>query len=330
MDYLTITLLLDSGAQRSFIKSSPGASLKLTLPSTTSFTTVGMGELRETFQSNEVRITLRSCHSSKKIHHLSIFTIDKLTTQTRTAELSKEDKSFIKEKKISIAQRSLIAADVSPDLLVVQELLHRILDHSSATIKLPSGLVLTPTISGYIISGTSSIPDSMKQVGDAQCSSLIVATLISSKDDYKTDIKHLKTTSVKNGTITTGFQFTDEVKILEDNFSVAYQKMQSPLRTLNDDEEKLELYIDTLTTYLQKGVIEEAKNFSHGVATFYLPHRHGEYYLNYVLFEAHLSTPLIHEVVLQFRTHLNTMVADIQKAFLPIRLPKEHCDVARF
>ncbi|XGW34632.1 hypothetical protein V3C99_018535 [Haemonchus contortus] len=53
----TITLLLDSEAQRNFVKSSLVPSLKLPSLSTTSFTTVWMGELRETFQSNEVRIT---------------------------------------------------------------------------------------------------------------------------------------------------------------------------------------------------------------------------------------------------------------------------------
>ncbi|XGW34476.1 hypothetical protein V3C99_018406 [Haemonchus contortus] len=164
-------------------------------------------------------------------------------------------------------------------------------------------------------------------------------------EDYR------ETISIENGTITAGFPSTDEVKNLKVNFSVTYRRLQSLLRTLNGDEEKLKLYNDTLTTYLQEGVIEEAKNFSHGVATFYLPHRHvwspskstklrividasshakGEYCLNDVIFEGHSLAPLIHEVVLQFRTHLNTMVADIQKAFLQIRLPKEHRHVTRF
>uniref|UniRef100_A0A7I4Z5K3 Uncharacterized protein n=1 Tax=Haemonchus contortus TaxID=6289 RepID=A0A7I4Z5K3_HAECO len=105
------------------------------------------------------------------------------------------------------------------------------------------------------------------------------------------------------------------------------------MRALHGDEEKLKLYNGTLRTYLEEGVIEEAKDFSNSVATFYLPHRHvwtplkstklrivfdasshakDELGLNDVIFEGHSLTPLIHEVVLQFRTHLNTMVADIQ------------------
>ncbi|KAK6030794.1 Tas retrotransposon peptidase A16 [Ostertagia ostertagi] len=181
-DYQTITLLLDSGAQRSFIKSSLGASLKLPTFSTTSFTTIGMGELQESFKSDEVRITLKSCHSSTKLRNIPVFTKDKLTTTTRTANLSEEDRNFIKGKKISIAQRNLLPMNVSPDILIGQDLLHQILDHNAAVIKLPSGLVLTPTIFGYTISGTSGFPSSTKSNSEAQCSSLIVATpLISQK-----------------------------------------------------------------------------------------------------------------------------------------------------
>ncbi|EYC36510.1 hypothetical protein Y032_0889g2879 [Ancylostoma ceylanicum] len=84
--------------------------------------------------------------------------------------------------------------------------------------------------------------------------------------------------------------------------------------------------------------------------SFYLPHRHvwtpgkstervvfdasshgrNELSLNHVIYEGHALTPSIHEVLLQFRTHKNTMVADIQKAFLQIRLPDHHRDATRF
>ncbi|KAK6050676.1 hypothetical protein COOONC_11819 [Cooperia oncophora] len=56
--------------------------LQLPTLSSTTFTTIEMGELRETFVSDEVRVTLRS--------------------PTWTAELSHSDKQFIKKHKISI------------------------------------------------------------------------------------------------------------------------------------------------------------------------------------------------------------------------------------
>ncbi|XGW35534.1 hypothetical protein V3C99_019061 [Haemonchus contortus] len=187
MDYRAVTLLLDSRAQRSFIKSSFGTSVKLSSLGTTSFTAVGMRGLQETSQPGEVRITLKSLRNAKKLKHVSVLTEDTLIAPTRTANLSEVDKSFITKKKIPIAQRSLLPANVSPDILIGQDLLHRILDHNSAAIRLPSGLMLTPTIFGYTITGTSTTPSSMKQVRGTQYSSLIVsAPVISSKGDSKT------------------------------------------------------------------------------------------------------------------------------------------------
>uniref|UniRef100_W6NG52 Peptidase aspartic putative domain-containing protein n=1 Tax=Haemonchus contortus TaxID=6289 RepID=W6NG52_HAECO len=189
MDYRAVTLLLDSRAQRSFIKSSFGTSIKLPSLGSTSFTAVGMRGLQETSQSDEVRITLKSLRSAKKLKHASVLTEDTLIAPTRTAKLSEVDRSFITKKRIPIAQRSLLPANVSPDILIGQDLLHRILDHNSAAIKLPSGLMLTPTIFGYTITGTSATPSSMKQVRGAQYSSLIVsAPVISSKGGSKTGI----------------------------------------------------------------------------------------------------------------------------------------------
>ncbi|KHJ98799.1 Tas retrotransposon peptidase A16 [Oesophagostomum dentatum] len=151
-EYQPITILLDSGAQRSFIKSDISDTLKLPVVSSTSFTTTGMGELKETFTSKNVQVTLKSMNSSRKLQRLSIHTKEKLTSTTKTAQLSDEDRSFIKNRKISIAQSGLESAPVKPGLLIGQDLLDNIIDHDSSTVKLPSELILTPTIFGYTIS----------------------------------------------------------------------------------------------------------------------------------------------------------------------------------
>ncbi|VDO68738.1 unnamed protein product [Haemonchus placei] len=130
-----------------------------------------MGELQETFKSNEVKVTLEGLRSSRKLQYLSVFTKEKLTSTTKTALLTEADKSFIKREKIMVAQQTLRPSEVLPDLLIGQDLLNQVIEHHNPVIKLPSGLVLTPTI-----------------FGDVQCGSLIVATpLISSKDYSKTD-----------------------------------------------------------------------------------------------------------------------------------------------
>ncbi|XGW34447.1 hypothetical protein V3C99_018381, partial [Haemonchus contortus] len=141
MDYRTVTLLLDSRARRSFIKSSFAASLKLPSHSATSSTAAGMGKLRKTSQSDEIRITLKSHRGSKELKHIPVFTKEKLIAPTRTAKLSEVDRCFVTKNTIPMAQRSFNPANVYPDILIGQDLLHRILDHNSAVIRLPSGLI---------------------------------------------------------------------------------------------------------------------------------------------------------------------------------------------
>ncbi|XGW34436.1 hypothetical protein V3C99_018376 [Haemonchus contortus] len=301
-DYQPITILLDSGAQKSFIKAEMRNRLRLPTISSTSFTTTGMGELQETFKSNEVKVTLKGLRSSRKLQRLSVFTKEKLTSTTKTALLSEADKSFIKREKIMIAQQTLRPSELSPDLLIGQDLLNQVIEHHNPVIKLPSGLVLTPTVFGYTISGASSTLLPNNGNSDTQCTSLIVATPVTlTNDSYKKDIKHLyeleslgintqndideaavikfmdnyrKTIVIDNGNITAGFPFTEEVRNLKDNFSVALRRLQNLLRTLHGDEEKLKLYSGTFASYLQEGIIEEATDQPDRIATFYLPHRH--------------------------------------------------------
>ncbi|EYC14365.1 hypothetical protein Y032_0040g167 [Ancylostoma ceylanicum] len=376
-DYQPITLLLDSGAQKSFIKSGISEELKLRITGSTSFTTSGMGELQESFNSNEVQVTLKGLHSPRKLKKLSVHTKQKLTTPLTTAELSEEDLNFISSSSITVAQQSLASTTVSVDLLIGQDLLSTIIDHSSPVLTLPSGLILTPTVFGYTISGTSLTK--AKTSAEVHGSALVIASpAISSREDYKQDIKNLyeleslglktendpdeasimkfmddyrKTIQIKEGIITAGFPFNENVGKLKDNFNVAFRRLQALLRTLRDDKEKLQIYDDTFQTYIKEGIIEECAFNPTGVTAFYLPHRHvwtpgkstelrvvfdasshgrNELSLNDVIYEGHALTPLIHEVLLQFRTHKNTMVADIQKAFLQIRLPDHHRDATRF
>ncbi|VDO97839.1 unnamed protein product [Heligmosomoides polygyrus] len=153
VDYQPVTILLDSGAQRSFIKNKLREELKLPTKGSNSFTTTGMGELQETFESTEVHITLKNIRSSMKLKRVPVFTKEKLTASSSTAKLSSIDKALIRKKKLSIAQRSLASTTSSPDIIVGQDLLNQIILHDTPIMRLPSGLVLTPTIFGYTISG---------------------------------------------------------------------------------------------------------------------------------------------------------------------------------
>ncbi|VDO66418.1 unnamed protein product [Haemonchus placei] len=148
-----------------------------------------MGELQETFKSNEVKVTLKGLRSSRKLQRLSVLTKEKLTSTTKTALLSEADKSFIKREKIMIAQQTLRPSEVSPDLLIGQHLLNQVIEHHNPVIKLPSGLVFTSTVFGYTISGASGTLPPINGNSDALCGSLIVAAPnISPKKGFETDL----------------------------------------------------------------------------------------------------------------------------------------------
>ncbi|CAJ0607513.1 unnamed protein product [Cylicocyclus nassatus] len=116
-------------------------------------------------------------------------------------------------------------------------------------------------------------------------SSLVVATpTVSPREDYKQDIKHLyeleslglktesdpdeasiikfmddyrRTIIIKEGTITAGFPFNENVSKLKDNFNIAFRRLQALLRTLRRDAKKLQIYNTTIEDYTREGIIEE-------------------------------------------------------------------------
>ncbi|KHJ87440.1 Pao retrotransposon peptidase, partial [Oesophagostomum dentatum] len=142
---------------------------------------------------------------------------------------------------------------------------------------------------GYTICGPS-LATWKTAFAEIQEGPLVVATPnVSSKDDYKQDIKHLyelealgnktendpdedsilkfmedyrKTIEIKDQTITAGFPFKDNAKKLKDNFNIAFRRLQALLRTLQKDKDKLKLYDETLLAYV-KGIIEECHNIKY-------------------------------------------------------------------
>ncbi|EPB75863.1 hypothetical protein ANCCEY_05023 [Ancylostoma ceylanicum] len=156
-DYQPVTLPLDSGAQKNLIKSGTSEDLNLRITGPTSFTTSGMGEIQQVFNSNEAQITWNGINSSKKLENLPVHTKEKLTTSLTTAELSEADLNFISTSDIVVAQQTLARTSVSPDILIGQDPLNTVIDYGNPVLTLPSGLILTPTVFGYTIFGTNLI-----------------------------------------------------------------------------------------------------------------------------------------------------------------------------
>ncbi|VDO70872.1 unnamed protein product [Heligmosomoides polygyrus] len=90
----------------------------------------------------------------------------KPTVPSSTAILSPADKNFIKKKKLSIAQKSLLSMKISPDIVIGQDLINQIILYEAPIMRLPSGLILTPAIFGHTISGAN-------RTGNVQLSTIV-------------------------------------------------------------------------------------------------------------------------------------------------------------
>ncbi|KHJ88153.1 Tas retrotransposon peptidase A16 [Oesophagostomum dentatum] len=263
MNFEPVTVFFDIGAQKSFINGEKSQKLSLPVLRNASFTVSGFGGKTESFVSNEVALTLKNAASGEMIKGVSMHTKSPLTSSMSTAT----DKRFIRRQKIKVAQTTLDDSIVTPDILVGQDLIDKFLLRDQPCVFLPSGLVLTPTIFGYAISGRSAITTTSSQLIHSENGAVVVATpvLNLAQEEYKQDIKNLyeleslgiklekdgdeesvlrfmndyrKSIVIENGRITAGFPFLDNIAQLKDNFNVAVKRLQALFRVLQSDPEK--------------------------------------------------------------------------------------------
>ncbi|KAK6018933.1 hypothetical protein OSTOST_15451, partial [Ostertagia ostertagi] len=109
-DSVPVILLLDTGAQRSFISQDAVSRLHITVRYTTPLTTVTFGAVRTTEQSGMIDVTLldnRGCSLQ-----LILRTKDKLTVPCLSASLTREDKQALQHHAINV--NSLTASHIDP------------------------------------------------------------------------------------------------------------------------------------------------------------------------------------------------------------------------
>ncbi|EYC11530.1 hypothetical protein Y032_0050g1960 [Ancylostoma ceylanicum] len=199
--------------------------LKLKITGSISFTTSGMGESQESFNSNEVQVTPKGLRTPKKLKNLPMHTEEKLTTSLTTAELSEEDLNFTSSSNIVVARQTPARTSISPDLLIGQDLLSTFIDYSSPVLTLPSGLILTPTVFGYTISGTSPIT-TKATAAEIHLNELVLATSIG-------DCR--KTSQLREGTVTPRLILNGNHKF-KDNFIVAHHSKSSGCTPYDGDK----------------------------------------------------------------------------------------------
>ncbi|KHJ98961.1 Tas retrotransposon peptidase A16 [Oesophagostomum dentatum] len=152
---------------------------------------------------------------------------------------------------------------VTLDILVGQDLIDKFLLRDQPCVFLPSGLVLTPTIFGYEISGRSAITTTSSQLVHSENGAVVVATpvLNLAQEEYKQDIKNLyELESVgikleKDGDEESVLRFMNDYRksIVIENV----KRLQALFRVLQSDPEKMHMYNEALGDYAKQEMIEE-------------------------------------------------------------------------
>ncbi|KAK6743851.1 hypothetical protein RB195_010885 [Necator americanus] len=146
-----------------------------------------------------------------------------------------------------------------------------------------------------------------------------------------------------------------EASGLPDNKSIAYRRLQANLSKLRKDPNLLQQYDDTIKSQLELGIIEEVAEdliVEEGEVVDYLAHQavvtpHKETTklrvvfdasahlsksrsLNDVLYQGPVILPKMWDILLRFRFGDVAIISDVEKAFLQVRLHPKDRNAARF
>ena len=140
---------------------------------------------------------------------------------------------------------------------------------------------------------------------------------------------------------------------LPDNYRLSQSRMQSQLRKLKKELEKLQAYHEIITDQLNEGIVEKVMAASSSERVHYLPHhpiirenaetkkmsivfdasarmRKGALSLNDCLHIGPSLAPLLYDVLLRLREHQVILIGDIRKVILHIEVHEGDRDSLRF
>ncbi|KAK6761809.1 hypothetical protein RB195_022771 [Necator americanus] len=332
-----VYVILDTGADRSFISSSLAERLQLkdVDSSRLSINTFGA---HKPFEKTCGITVLRMWDAERVPHTFTVTKIDTITKPLTRSRLSQEDNQFLFENDIHLSINHTVEK-IQPDILLgCADLFSLLKDGLGAQTTLRSGLKAIPSRLGYLISGRSGeeLVNSESSVQVAQTIALedtdndFAQTWEQFCEFEKSGVKEfsgpiteeLKQTGAE---VWKAFEETIEKKEdgyylrlpwkketsgLPDNKSTAYRRLQANLSKLRKDPNLLQQYDDTVKSQLELGIIEEVAEdltVEEGEVVHYLAHQavvtpHKETTKLRVVFDAsaHLSnSPSLKDVLYQ-------------------------------
>ncbi|KAK5984284.1 Integrase catalytic domain-containing protein [Trichostrongylus colubriformis] len=274
-----LTVLLDSGSQHSYIKQETAWELGLQFRHPQDITTVTFGEHTQTETSYCVKITLQNNMNGSPIT-LHLWTREFITTVTGSS--SKEGSAHTKRTK----------KRVEIDILIGMDYYWDVVDFKSNR-RLPSGLVVSQTRLGPVLSGYPSTPTSaihsslvsskenqeLNKKTEGMIRHIFGLEMIGTKeddDDADTNIIKLYRDTVKviNGLIHVKFPWKENHPPLADNKPLALRRLENQYEKLRHNPSIWAEYCKTFELQLSSGIIEDVDHQAAlGEHVYYIPHQ---------------------------------------------------------
>ncbi|ETN74111.1 zinc knuckle [Necator americanus] len=261
-----VYVILDTGADRSFISSSLAERLQLK-DLDSSRLSIGTFGAHKPFERTCGITVLHMWDAEKVPHTFTVTKIDTITKPLTRSRLSQEDKQFLFENDIHLSINHTVEK-IQPDILLgCADLFSLLKDGPGAQTTFPSGLKAILSRLGYLISGRSgeelvnSESSTWEQFCEFEKSGVKEFSGPITEELKQTNAEAWKafeeTIEKKEDGYYVRLPWKKEASGIPDNKSIAYRRLQANLSKLRNDPNLLQQYDDTIKSQLELGIIEE-------------------------------------------------------------------------
>ncbi|KAL6728134.1 hypothetical protein Aduo_009938 [Ancylostoma duodenale] len=270
-----VSILLDSGAQTSFVTNSAVSRLALRPFGFRPLTTVAFGGHRVTEETGLVDVQLLD--NTDKPFEVRLYTRNVVAAPRKAQQLHPEDFAALRSNGVD-PESLLITQAVQPDILLGMNYFWEVISHGPPVV-LPSGLVLSYTRFGPTVSGLSLFVN-VAQVVDYfsaersvdSVSRLWDLDLLGITDDPDPSVdrdedarilrRFQNTAEEIGGYLYVQFPWKSSHPRLADNKLLAYKRLESQYRSLVSKPQLWKDYAAVFDDYLRLGIIEEVEEFN--------------------------------------------------------------------
>uniref|UniRef100_A0A7I4YWZ2 DUF1758 domain-containing protein n=1 Tax=Haemonchus contortus TaxID=6289 RepID=A0A7I4YWZ2_HAECO len=298
-NFVEVSVLLDTGADRSFIEVRLAQELDLPNLGTSTMKVSTFGARHPT-NIECMKTQLRIWDSKENPHDLRLYAHSVLTKSHMQGTLDTRDLKFIRRKRINLCvpRNGKMA---KPQVILGCDQLWRFIKFESTHFKLPSGLLLIPTLMGYMVSGTKILEHNESPRISSSVNMLCTEDGIDPWEEHwaEENISHserefsgpekeekemvnAKVMENFNNSIEkrkegyfVGLPFKEKHDFLPDNKVLALKRLEGILRSYKDQPEVIQQYHEVFQDQLRKHILEEVDETKDACnkRKHYLPHQ---------------------------------------------------------